>query len=65
MDTTAIALVIPLVAIQLVLLIWALWDLSRPDRRVRSLPKAVWAVLIIFVSIIGPVLYLLFGRDEA
>jgi hypothetical protein len=65
MDTTMVALVIPLVVIQLVLLAWALWDLSRPDRRVRSVPKAVWAVLIIFVSIIGPVLYLLFGRDES
>jgi hypothetical protein len=65
MDTAAVALVVPLIAIQVVLLVWALWDLSRPDRRVRSLSKPIWAVLILISSIVGPILYFLFGREES
>lgn len=59
------ALVVPLLVIQLVLLVWALWDLSRSDRRVRSFSKPIWAVFIIISSIIGPILYFLFGREES
>jgi hypothetical protein len=56
-------LVAPLVVIQLVLLVAALIDLIR----IRSTngPKWVWALVIIFINIIGPILYFIFGRKSA
>jgi Phospholipase_D-nuclease N-terminal len=58
-------LLAPLILVQLGLLIWGLYDLTRPGRRVRGDNKIVWAIVIVFVNIIGPVVYFLFGRDEA
>jgi hypothetical protein len=63
-DATLLAVLLPVIAIEIGLMIWALWDLTRPQRAVRGLPKAVWAVIVIFIGIIGPVIYLLFGREE-
>jgi hypothetical protein len=60
-----LALIIPLLAIQLGLLIAALYDLTRPGRRVKGDNKTIWALIIIFVSMIGPILYFLAGREEA
>jgi hypothetical protein len=58
-----LAILIPLIALQLVLLVAALYDLTRPERRVRGNNKIVWALIIIFVSMIGPILYFLTGRE--
>jgi TctA family transporter len=58
-----LAILIPLIALQLVLLVAALYDLTRPERRVRGDNKIVWALIIIFVSMIGPILYFLAGRE--
>ena len=64
MDTgTLIAVLLPLVILQLILLVAALYDLTRPNRRVKGDSKAVWALIIIFVSTIGPILYFLVGRE--
>jgi hypothetical protein len=63
-DATLLAVLLPVIAIEIGLMVWGLWDLTRPQRVVRGLPKAVWAVIIIFIGIIGPVIYLLFGREE-
>ena len=60
-----LALLIPVVVIQLGLLVWALYDLTRPTRRVKGDSKVVWALIVIFVNIIGPILYFLVGREEA
>ncbi len=57
-------ILIPLVVIQLGLMIWALYDMTRPDRKVRGDSKVVWALIVIFINIIGPVLYLFVGREE-
>lgn len=59
-----LAILIPIFLIQLGLLVLALYDLTRPTRRVKGDSKAVWA-LIIFVSFIGPILYFLVGREDA
>ena len=59
-----IALLIPIVAIQLGLMIGALIDLEREERRVRGGSKAVWAVVIVFVNIVGPILYFVAGRED-
>ena len=58
-------LLIPLLILQLVLIGVALYDLTRPDRRVRGGSKAVWAIVIILGELFGPLIYFLFGREDA
>jgi hypothetical protein len=57
-------LLVPLLVVQLGLMVLAIVDLLRDDRRVRGGNKGIWAVVIVFVSMIGPILYFLVGRDE-
>ena len=65
MDQTQILLLLtPVVLVQLGLLILALRDLLRPERRVRGDSKLMWGVIIVVVNIIGPILYFLAGREE-
>jgi hypothetical protein len=54
---------IGLAVAQLVLLVAALVDLTRPNRRVRDDNKIVWVLIVIFVPLIGPILYFVVGRD--
>ena len=50
-------------AIALALVIFSLIDcVQSDDRRIRSLPKWAWIVLIILIPIAGPVTWLLAGR---
>ena len=64
MDTgVLIAVLLPLIIVEVVLLVAALYDLTRPNRRVRGDSKVVWALIIIFVATIGPILYFLAGRE--
>jgi hypothetical protein len=65
-DTQSLILLLalPIVLIQLGLMIFALRDLLRPERRVRGDSKLMWGVIIVIINIIGPVLYLLVGREE-
>ena len=53
---------IPVLIIQLVLMISALVDLIR--RPSVKGPKWVWALVIIFVNLIGPIIYFVAGRQE-
>lgn len=64
MDAGALfAILLPLLILQLILLVAALYDLTRPNRRVKGDSKVVWALIVIFVSTIGPILYFLVGRE--
>ena len=56
-------LIAPLIIIQLILLAVALVDLIKREK-VRYLPKWAWAIIILVFSMIGPVAYLILGRDE-
>ena len=60
-----IALLAPIVVIQLGLMIAALYDLEREERRVRGGSKLVWALVIVFINVIGPIIYFVAGREEA
>jgi hypothetical protein len=60
-----IPILIPILVIQIGLLVAALYDLTRPTRAVKGGNKVVWALVIIFVNLIGPILYFLVGREEA
>jgi hypothetical protein len=53
---------IPIALLQLVLLAVALVDLARRERT-RG-PKWMWLAIILLVNIIGPILYLVMGREE-
>ena len=65
MDTqTIIAITAPLVLLQLVLMVLALRDLIRPERRVKGPSKLVWGVIIVLGELLGPLVYFLFGRQE-
>ena len=55
-------LILPLVAMQLVLMVVALWDLAH--RQKTRGPSWLWAIFIILGEMIGPVVYLLVGRQE-
>jgi len=56
-------LLIPLIVIELALLIIALIDLVKREH-VRGGNKIVWVLIIIFINLIGPIIYLIFGRQE-
>jgi hypothetical protein len=60
---TLLAILAPLLAIQLGLIVIALRDLVRPDRRVQGGNKLAWAVVICVFSLIGPVAYFWVGRE--
>lgn len=55
-------LLVPLLVIQLILMIAALVDLAR--RETTRGPKWVWALVILFVNLVGPVVYFLVGRRD-
>ncbi len=56
-------LIAPLLIIELVLLVIALVDLIR-RQEVKYLPKWGWALIILLINLIGPILYLIIGREE-
>jgi DMSO reductase anchor subunit len=55
-------LLIPVVLLQLGLAIFCLVDLARRNKT-RG-PKWMWAIIIIFGELVGPLVYLLIGREE-
>ena len=57
-------ILIPLIVIQLLLLVLAIYDLFREDRRVRWFSKPVWACIIVLVNIVGPLVYFFVGRED-
>jgi hypothetical protein len=59
-----IALLAPILVIQIGLMIAALYDLEREERRVRGGNKLVWVLVIVFINVVGPILYFVVGREE-
>jgi drug/metabolite transporter (DMT)-like permease len=55
-------LIIPLLLLQLILMVVALVDLVRREKT-RG-PKWLWAIIIVLGEVLGPILYLLIGREE-
>jgi len=53
---------IPIILLQVGLMLFALVDLVRRERT-RG-PKWLWAIIIILGELLGPILYLLVGREE-
>ncbi len=60
-----IAILAPLAILQLALIGVGLYDLTRPDRRVRGGNKLIWGIVIVLGELLGPLVYFLFGREDA
>lgn len=56
------ALIAPLLGLQLILSIVALIDIARSYET--NGPKWVWVIVSLFVSMIGPIVYFIFGRKN-
>lgn len=56
------ALIAPLLVVQLILIIIALIDLSKAERT--NGPKWMWVLLILFINILGPILYFILGKKQ-
>ncbi|HEV2007058.1 MAG TPA: PLDc N-terminal domain-containing protein, partial [Candidatus Limnocylindrales bacterium] len=58
MDFGLVAVILlPLLFIQLILILVALRDLLRPERRVKGGNKWLWALIIVVGELLGPLLY--------
>jgi len=57
-----IPFLIPILLLQLGLIVYALMDLLRRERT--KGPKWFWALVILFITLIGPVIYLVAGRED-
>jgi hypothetical protein len=54
---------IPIIAVELILMVTALVHvLKHPHYRFGN--QVIWILLVVFVQIIGPVIYFVFGRGE-
>jgi hypothetical protein len=60
--TKLIPLLIPLAIIELGLMIVALWDLIK--REETRGPKWMWVLVIVLLNFIGPIVYLVAGRQD-
>ncbi len=63
MNASLLAVLLPLILIEVGLLVWAVIDLVKREH-VRGGNKLIWALVIIFISTLGPILYLVWGREE-
>ena len=63
-NSQILLLLLPVIIVELVLIVIALRDLLRPERKVRGDSKLMWGLLIVFISLFGPILYLAVGRIE-
>ncbi|MBS4190866.1 PLDc_N domain-containing protein [Bacillus sp. FJAT-49705] len=55
-----VPIIVPIILIQLILLIIAVIDLCRIEKT--NGPKWLWAIIILFVNLVGPILYFVIGR---
>jgi hypothetical protein len=63
-DQQLLLLVVPIAVIQVSLLVLAIRDLVRPERRVRGDSKLLWGIVIVVIGLLGPILYFTVGRED-
>ena len=59
-----ILLLLPVILLELALLGLAIRDLLKDERHVRGGNKAIWALVIVFISLLGPIVYFALGRED-
>lgn len=55
-------LIVPLLLIQLIMMTFALFDI-RKRTHLRG-PKWLWILIVIFLNLLGPVIYFLAARED-
>ncbi|KAF0826157.1 PLD nuclease N-terminal domain-containing protein [Cytobacillus firmus] len=60
LDSFNWAILAPIVIIQLILMAFAIIDLVKIEKA--NGPKWVWALVILFINLLGPIIYFIFGR---
>ena len=56
-------LMVPVIILDLILIITALVHVLRhPNYKIGN--KAIWIIVVLFISLIGPILYFTIGRGE-
>lgn len=62
--TTAqiIKLLTPLLVLQFGLIVFCLYKLNKD--KVKYFPKWAWALIIVFINLFGPIIYLFIGRER-
>lgn len=59
-------MLLPLILLQAMLMVIGLFDLLKRDpSRIRGEVKWIWALVIVFVASVGPIVYLIFGRKSS
>lgn len=61
-DSNLLLILLPLLVLQLILLVVALIDLLK--RQETNGPKWVWLLVILFINILGPIVYFIWGRTK-
>jgi hypothetical protein len=61
----ALPFIIPLAILQIAITLIALYDLTRPERRVRGDNKLLWGPIIVLGQLLGSLIYFLVGREDA
>ena len=54
---------VPIIVIQFGLMVYALLDLAHRER-VKHLPKWLWLLIILLGELVGPLIYLVVGRED-
>ena len=55
--------IIPLLIIQLILIIVSLFHILK-HKNYKCGNRLIWILVVIFITLIGPVLYFIIGRDD-
>lgn len=58
-----IPLIIGLGVVHLLLVVYSIWDILKHGQFM-LIGKIIWIIIVLYVVITGPVLYLLYGRGE-
>lgn len=61
-NNQTLMMILPLVFIQLLLMVLCFVILYKDQ--VNYLPKWLWAIIIIFGELLGPIIFLIFGRKK-
>ncbi|MBD3108938.1 PLDc_N domain-containing protein [Bacillus sp. AGMB 02131] len=63
METSKLMMILlPIFVLQLILLVTALVSLVKQEET--QGPKWMWAIIIVFFNIIGPIVYFIIGRKQ-
>lgn len=64
LSPSLLLVLLPIVVVGVGLVVFSLVDLLKPERHVVGNNKLIWALVIVLVGTIGPIVYLLAGRKQ-